>query len=108
VDNVTGAVVGEAALAGDDLAVRLIAEAGLFLGRTLASLLSIFNPSVVIMGGGVSMLGDVLFTPVREAVKRHAMSDAFWRNCPIVPAALGDDAGLVGAGALAMETSAGR
>lgn len=103
VDNVTGALVGEAALAGDDLAIRLIAEAALFLGRTLASLLSIFNPSIVIMGGGVSMLGDVLFTPVREAVKRHAMSDTFWRNCPIVPAALGDDSGLVGAGALAME-----
>lgn len=103
VDNVTGAVVGEAALLGDDLAIRLVAEAGLFLGRTLASLLSIFNPSIVIMGGGVSMLGEVLFTPVQEAVKRHAMSDAFWRNCPIVPAALGDDAGLVGAGALAMQ-----
>lgn len=103
VENVTGAVVGEAALAGDDLAVRLVSEAGRFLGRTLASLLSIFNPSVVILGGGVSMLGEVLFNPVREAVKRHAMSEAFWRNCAIVPAALGDDAGLVGAGVLAME-----
>jgi glucokinase len=103
VEKVTGAVVGEAALAGDDLAVRLISEAGTFIGRTLASLLSIFNPSIVILGGGVSLLGDVLFNPVREAVKRHAMSEAFWRECPIVPAALGDDAGLIGAGALAME-----
>ncbi len=103
VEHVTGAVVGEAALVGDVFATRLITEAGLFLGRTLASLLCIFNPSIVIMGGGVSMLGEVLFNPVREAVKRHAMSEAFWRDCPIVPAALGDDAGLVGAGALAME-----
>ncbi len=102
-DKVTGAVVGEAAQAGDEFACRLIAEAGTFIGRTLASLLHLYNPSIVICGGGVSMLGDVLLEPMRAAVRQYAMSDVYWRDCPIVAAELGDDAGLIGAGALAME-----
>ena len=101
--SVTGAMVGEAALAGDEFAARLVAEAGTFIGRTVASLLHIFNSSIVICGGGVSMLGDVLLEPMRAAVRQYTMSEAYWRDCPIVLAGLGDDAGLVGAGALAMD-----
>jgi glucokinase len=102
-DSITGALVGQAAQAGDEFARRLIVEAGTFIGRTVASLLHCLNPSVVICGGGVSMLGDVILEPIRAAVRQHALSEAYWRSCPIVPAALGDDAGLIGAGALAME-----
>jgi glucokinase len=102
-ENVTGAIVGAAAQAGDEFARRLITEAGSFIGRTLASLLHLLNPSIVICGGGVSMLGDVILEPIRTAMREHAMSEAYWRHCPVVPAALGDDAGLIGAGALAME-----
>jgi len=102
-DNVTAAVVGAAAVGGDEFALRLITETGAFIGRTLSSLLHIFNPSVVIFGGGVSMLGDVLLGPIRATVRQYVISEAYWKPCPIVLAALGDDAGLVGAGALAME-----
>jgi glucokinase len=102
-DNITGAVVGAAATAGDEFATRLIAEAGTFIGRTLASLLHAYNPSIVIFGGGVSLVGDIILNPVRAAVRQYAMSEAYWRTCPIVLAALGDDSGLVGAGVLAME-----
>lgn len=105
-DSVTGAIVGDAALAGDEFACRLIVEAGTFIGRTLASLLHAFNPSIVIFGGGVSMLGDVLLDPIRVAVRQYTISEAYWQACPIVAAALGDDAGLIGAGALAMEEAA--
>jgi len=102
-DLVTGAVVGAAAVAGDEFATRMIVDAGCFIGRTLASLLHAYNPSIVIFGGGVSMLGDIILDPVRAAVRQYAMSEAYLRNCPIVLAALGDDSGLVGAGVLAME-----
>jgi glucokinase len=105
---VTSAVVGAAAVAGDEFAGRLIVETGAFIGRTLSSLLHIFNPSIIIFGGGVSMLGDVILDPVRAAVRRYAISEAYWKSCPIVLAALGDDAGLVGAGALAMEETGAR
>jgi glucokinase len=102
-ENVTGAVVGAAAQAGDPFARQLIHEAGTAIGRTLASLLHCLNPSVVVFGGGVSMLGDVILDPIRAAVQQYVMSDAYWQQCEIVICALGDDAGLVGAGALAME-----
>jgi len=104
IEAVTAAMVGKAAQAGDDLALQLMTEAGTFIGRTLASLLHLFNPSVVILGGGVSLEGDVLLEPVRAAVRRYSMGEMYWQNCQIVGAALGDDAGLVGAGALAMES----
>ena len=102
-DSVTAIIVGTAAVAGDEFATRLIVEAGTFIGRTLASLLHAFNPSIVIFGGGVSLLGDVLLDPIRSAVRQYAINEAYWRTCPIVLAALGDDAGLVGAGVLAVE-----
>jgi glucokinase len=102
-ESITGALVGQAALAEDEFAQRLIVEAGGFIGRTVASLLHCLNPSIVICGGGVSMLGNIILEPVRAAVRQHTMSEAYWRYCPIVPAALGDDAGLIGAGVLAME-----
>ncbi len=102
-EQVTGAVVGEAALAGDKFARQFVIEAGTFIGRAVADLMHLFNPSIVVCGGGVSLLGDILFNPLREAVKKYAMNDFYWKNVPIVPAALGDDAGLVGAGALVME-----
>ena len=102
VENVTAELVGAAAQAGDEFGQRQIDEAGAHIGRTVAGLLHILNPSIVILGGGVSMMGEVFLEPIRAAVRQHAMSEAYWRNCPIVLAALGDDAGLIGAGALAM------
>jgi glucokinase len=101
--SVTAVVIGQAAQAGDEFACRLFAEAGESIGTALANLLHLFNPSIVILGGGVSMMGDLLFEPIRAAVRRYSMNELYWRDCPIVPAALGDDAGLIGAGALAME-----
>lgn len=103
-EQITGAVVGAAALAGDAFAIELVVEAGTLIGRTLASLLHAYNPSMVICGGGVSLLGDVILEPIRQAVQQHAMDDGYWRDCPIVLGTLGDDGGLVGAAALAMES----
>jgi glucokinase len=102
---ITGEVVGTAALAGDAFATSLVVEAGTLLGRTLASLLHAFNPSIVICGGGVSLLGDIILDPVRAAVKQYVMDDEYWRNTSIVLATLGDDGGLVGAAALAMAST---
>jgi glucokinase len=103
-EDITGAVVGAAALAGDEFAIGLVVEAGTLIGRTLASLLHAYNPSMVICGGGGSLLGDVILDPMRQAVQQYAMDEGYWRNCPIVLGTLGDDGGLVGAAALAMES----
>lgn len=104
----TTALIGHAAQQGDAFARSLFREAGEHLGYGLASLLHLYNPSIVVIGGGVSFVGELFFEPVRAAVRRYAMHEMYWRDVPIVPAALGDDAGLVGAGALAMEESRAR
>jgi glucokinase len=101
----TTALIGHAAREGDAFARSLFVEAGEHLGFGLASLLHLFNPSIVVIGGGVSFVGDLFFETVRATVRRYAMNELYWRDVPVVPAALGDDAGLVGAGALAMEES---
>jgi len=96
---VTAQIVGQAALAGDGLAKALIQEAAIWLGRGIISLMRLFNPQLIIIGGGVSQLGDLFFDPVRQTVQANLLS-AYWENCPIVPVSLGDDVGLLGAVAL--------
>ena len=88
--------VSEAAQQGDSLAIELIRQAGELLGIGLVSLIHLFNPEIIIIGGGVSKAGDLLFEPVRATVRARCMDESYWRDTPIVPAALGDDVGLIG------------
>ena len=97
---ITGKIVGEAATAGDPLAVDLIQEAGRLVGLGLVTLLHLFNPEIIIIGGGVSLTGELLFEPMRETVRQYALNPAYWDHVPIVPAALGDNVALIGAAAL--------
>lgn len=94
--------VNEAAQQGDSLAMELIRQAGELLGIGLVSLIHLFNPEIIVIGGGVSKAGDLLFEPVRETVRARCMAKAYWRDTPIVPAALGDDVGLMGGIALVL------
>lgn len=94
--------VGLAAAAGDPTAIGLLADAGRHIGIAIASLMHLFNPQRFILGGGVSQVGDLLFEPVRATVRDWAMSPLYWQGVDIVPAALGDDVGLLGALALAL------
>jgi glucokinase len=93
--------VYEAAQQGDALAIAAFARAGEFIGHALADLLHIFNPSIVIFGGGVSQTGDLLLKPVREALPKYVMDPSYLKDLVITTAALKDDAGLLGALALA-------
>ena len=67
----------------------------------VVSFLHSYNPSIVVIGGGVSNLGERIFKPLRETVNRHVMDPAY--VCPIVPAQLSGDVGLLGALALALD-----
>jgi glucokinase len=98
---VTGHVVTEAARAGDPTALRLLGEVGEWLGLGLANLVSAFDPALVIVGGGLSEAGELLLAPARETFA-EALPGREYRPVPrIVPAALGNNAGLVGAADLA-------
>jgi len=94
---VTARDVAEAAGQGDELALAAFERAGTYLGRALADFLHIFNPSIVIFGGGVSKSADLFIEPVRIAMKKHVISPGYIENLIITTAALGDDSGLIGA-----------
>jgi glucokinase len=80
----------------------LLEEVGTRLGEGIASLVNIFNPEVVVLGGGFARAGDLLFEPARRVVAERALVPA--RDVVrIVPAVLGVEAGLVGAGLVAFE-----
>ena len=85
-----------AALAGDALARRLFDEAGRALGRAIGGFINVLSPEVIALGGGLLGAGDLVFTPMRAAIPEIAFAEPLAR-CRIVPAALGTDAGLVGA-----------
>lgn len=99
--------VFEAAAAGDAVAGRLVAEMTDALGRQVACAMHVVNPECVVIGGGVAQAGDALLAPLREAIVRHALPSHV-RGLRVVPATLGNRAGVVGAGLLAWECAAGR
>ncbi|HWQ45771.1 MAG TPA: ROK family protein [Longilinea sp.] len=100
-ENPTAADISLAAEKGDALAIEAFNRAGSFLGMALADFLHTFNPSIVILGGGVSRSGRLIIDPIRNTLPRHVLSLEYIRDLVITTAVLGDDAGLVGALALA-------
>ncbi len=99
-EDITAKIVGNAAAAGDPLAIELIERAGFTIGLGIVSLLHIFNPQIIVVGGSVTKTGDFLFKPMRAAVEKYVLDPDYCQNLPIVQAALGDDVALVGAAAL--------
>jgi glucokinase len=86
----------------DAQAIAILAEIGRRLGSAIGTLANVFNPELVVIGGGFgSAAGDYLLGPAREIVAREALPPG--REVPIVPAQLGTAAGLIGAGLVAYE-----
>ncbi|HTA01108.1 MAG TPA: ROK family protein [Streptosporangiaceae bacterium] len=84
---------------GHPVGLAAMRRAGRALGIAIASATSLCNLEVVSVGGGLSQAGPLLFDPLEEALRAHARLD-FTRQVAVVPAALGQSAGLVGAAAL--------
>jgi glucokinase len=99
--NISAAHIADAARAGDALAISAFKRAGHYLGIAVANYLAIFDPSILIFGGGVSQVGELLFKPFEESLRKHTFHPHYLDNLVITRAALGDDAGLLGALALA-------
>lgn len=90
---------------GDALSRRVLEEAGTFIGMGIATLVHTFAPQRFVIGGGVSNAGDLLLEPMRRAANERVLG-AYRGSYDIVLAALGDDAGLLGAAALAFTSFA--
>ena len=88
--------VADAAKQGDELAKAAFVRAGGFIGQATADFLHIFNPSIVIFGGGVSLSGDLIIDPIKESMCKNVMDPSYLEGLQIATAKLGDDAGLLG------------
>lgn len=97
----SGREVSEAAKAGDPIAKGILEETGRFLGVGIVSLVNLFEPECVVIGGGMALAGEVLLAPVRDIVRSRAMAYVAGK-VEIVPAQLGDLAGVIGAATLGM------
>jgi glucokinase len=98
----TGALVTALARAGDAVAGEVVELVGRRLGAGIASLVNVFNPEVVVIGGGAMGAGELLLGPARAVVAETALRPSR-DGVRVVPACFGDEAGLVGAGLAAFE-----
>jgi len=94
--------IGFGAREGDQLSIEIIRESGEMVGDVLASLVNFYNPEMIVIGGGVSNLGNLLLSSIRQAVLRRSTPLAT-RNLDIVFSAIGADAGVIGAINLALD-----
>jgi glucokinase len=96
-ESLTATHVGWAARKKDPLALEVIGEAGRHIGCHLASLVHAFNPEMIVLGGGVSRIGPPFFDGIEQALHEHVIHPMYVENLRLLPAKLGDEAGLIGA-----------
>jgi glucokinase len=102
VEKVTAQVIHSAAEQGDSLARELIAQTGYYVGVGLANLINIFNPELVIIGGGLSNIGGMLLEPAFQTAGERAYKEAF-QSVRFASAELGRNSGVLGAAAFALQ-----
>jgi glucokinase len=102
IEKVTAEVIHSAAQQGDSLARELIARTGYYVGVGLASLINIFNPELIVIGGGLSNIGDMLFDPAFKVARERAYRETF-RAVRFAAAELGRNSGVLGAAVFALQ-----
>lgn len=103
-ENVTSYEVYLEAQDGDKIAKEILDNSLNYLGICVANIITTFDPDMIIIGGGVSQIGEILFEKVREVVNERCFK-SMAEFCKIVPAALGTSAGVIGAAGLAIMES---
>jgi glucokinase len=102
----TGQAVGEAAQAGDSLALEVIEEAGWWLGLGLINVAHMTNPEVIVLGGSVVRgLGNLMLDPARRVMAENVVDPVFYHDDLVRVGQLGDDVCLVGAASYARSCS---
>jgi glucokinase len=98
---ITGPAITKLAQGGDPLSLELMSEVGRWIGEGIAILATILDPSVIAIGGGVAAAGDLLLGPVVDAFETHLPARAHRPEAAVRLAALGNEAGIIGAADLA-------
>jgi len=101
---ITGPMVTAAALSGDDVAVEAFHEIGRWLGQGLVDLVQLFDPQVLVIGGGVIEAGELLMTPTRLAFREQLAQRGHSPYADLRAARLGNTAGVIGAADLARDS----
>lgn len=99
-DGITAKMVSEAYDIGDKVSIEAMTETGEILGFGLTNAVNLFNPDVIIIGGGLVYAGERLLKPAISVIEKHALA-ASKKACNITVAALGDAAGMIGAAVMA-------
>jgi glucokinase len=100
----TPADLAKLAANGDTIAVGLWEQIGTEIGAALANSIWLLNPDAVVIGGGVAKAGDLVMEPIRRTI-RDRVSPLFHEQLKVVVAELGNDAGIIGCGELALESN---
>ncbi len=103
---VTAIDVFDGARAGDRQCISLVDEEAMYLGQGITSLIHIFSPERIIMGGGMSHAFDMLQHGIQAVIQAQAMEP--FRDVPVVCSALGENSGLVGAATMVLEPTSSR
>jgi len=98
--SITPALIGRCADQGDQVAAEVLSETGYYLGVGIANLIQLYNPQILAIGGGIAQAGRWLLEPIVRKVRSRAHVVPA-STCRIVPAQLGDDAGIIGGAVLA-------
>jgi len=102
----TPAIIAEEAQKGDAIALEVFEETGYYLGLCVTNLIDLLNPEMVVIGGGIAQAGDIILDPIRRTVTATAIR-SLAKSCQIVPAELGDNAGIFGGAAIILQELAG-
>lgn len=102
----TPAIIAEEAQKGDAVALEVFEETGYYLGLCVTNLIDLLNPEMVVIGGGIAQAGDIILDPIRRTVTATAIR-SLAKSCRIVPAELGDNAGIFGGAAIILQELAG-
>ena len=102
----TPAIIAEEALKGDVVALEVYEETGYYLGICVANLINLFNTQMIVVGGGIAQAGEIILDPIRRTATACAIR-SMSRTCSIVPAELGDNAGVLGSAAIILQEIAG-
>ncbi len=94
--NLTPEVIAQQAKNGDKVAQKIFSEIGSHIGVGVSNIIDLFDPEIIVVSGGISKAGSILFAPIKKTVAQRVVGAKF-RDYKIVPAKLGDDAGILGA-----------
>ncbi|MBU4602794.1 ROK family transcriptional regulator [bacterium] len=101
-NQISAEIVATAANQGDKLGQSIMEETGEYLGTGVANIINLFNPKLVIIGGGVTQAGDLIFKPLKRIAQKRAFSVSA-EVAKIIPVSLGKDCTVIGAAALVLK-----